>query len=80
MKKPLLLTFAISIRLSCEIYFPYALSSNTKIKGFAKLKNIDNILSSPIIEGKFICKTSFNPSNALCKSENYDKKLSIVIF
>jgi len=71
---------AILLFGACESIFPDALSSATKIKGTAKLKNVDNTLSSPIIEGKFICKTSVNPLKSLCESENYNKKLPEINF
>ena len=76
MKKLIALTLSVVLGISCEIYFPDALSSNTKIKGTAKLKNVDNTLSSPIIEGKFICQNSIK----ICKSENYNKKLPKINF
>ena len=80
MKKLTTILLAAILGISCETYFPDALSSNTKIKGMAKLKNADNTLSSPIIEGKFICKTSINPLKSLCESENYNKKLPKITF
>ena len=80
MKKLTAIFLAAVLGISCETYFPDALSSNTKIKGMAKLKNADNTLSSPIIEGKFICKTSINPLKGLCESENYNKKLPEITF
>ncbi|QCI28043.2 hypothetical protein C6V80_03430 [Caminibacter pacificus] len=80
--KKLLITITSTILLfgACDSKFPDALSSPEKIKGYALLKNSDDTLSSPVIEGKFICKTSINPLKNLCKSENYNNKLPVVDF
>jgi hypothetical protein len=80
--KKLLITITSTILLfgACDSIFPDALSSPEKIKGYALLKNSDDTLSSPVIEGKFICNTSNKYSNTLCKSENYDNKLPVVNF
>jgi len=80
MKKLTTIFLATILGISCETYFPDALSSNTKIKGMAKLKNADNTLNSPIIEGKFICKTSINSLKNLCKRKSYNKKLPEITF
>jgi hypothetical protein len=80
--KKLIIGIAASVLLfgACDSIFPDVLSSIEKIKGIAKLENRDNTLSSPIIEGKFICKTSVNPLKSLCESENYNKKLPEINF
>ncbi len=65
----------ITLFSACESIFPDALSSPEKIKGFSVLKNIDNTLSSPVIEGKFICQLSSDISKVLCKNQEYNVSL-----